>query len=394
MRAHANLKTWHVLDVKAIWIKEFAAALGRRVPVLGWLPCIENFGLLKNYEVAEAIPDPPLVARRFPLQRAFARRPFSWIAREDRRMFARLSRAADDPASPLIVTAPHYAPVAERWQGKVIYYVTDMLVAYGEDPRRIRAFDRRLCRRADLVCPNSQRIADYFTGEAGCSPEKIVVVPNATRAANLSAEVMLAPAALPPDATHLPRPVAGIIGNMAGNIDWELLEAAIEKTPWLSWLFVGPTTMAIEEEPQREARRRVTTRGGRVLFVGGKPYGELRDYARALDVAILPYRKREPTFSGSSTRYYEHLPTARPMVATRAFAELLDKEPLIRLVDTADEMRAALETLRATNFVDGFESARWQASLRGTWDARAATMIEALAARTAGRAASGELIYA
>ena len=33
----------------------------------------------------------------------------------------------------------------------------------------------------------------------------------------------------------------------------------------------------------------------------------LAAYARAFDVAVLPYRRVEPTYSGSSTRFYEHL---------------------------------------------------------------------------------------
>src|ERR1035438_206201 len=79
------------------------------------------------------------------------------------------------------------------------------------------------------------------------------------------------------------------------------------------------------------------SRGGRVVFTGGKRYGDLQAYARSLDVAFLPYqRRKEPTYSGSSTRFYEHLAACRPMISTRGFEELLHKEPLLRLVDRAD----------------------------------------------------------
>ena len=115
--------------------------------------------------------------------------------------------------------------------------------------------------------------------------------------------------------------------------------------------------------------------------MGRKPYGELQDYARALDVAVLPYRKKEPTFSGSSTRFYEHLAAGRPMVATRGFAELLEKEPLLTLVDTGAEIGDALEVLALRNFQDGQAEARWIASRTGTWEERARTMREALYSR-------------
>jgi hypothetical protein len=102
-----------------------------------------------------------------------------------------------------------------------------------------------------------------------------------------------------------------------------------------------------------------------------KPYGELQKYARCVDVAVLPYRKKEPTYSGSSTRFYEHLAAGRPMVATRGFAELLEKVPLVTLVDTPGQMSVALSELMAKGFQDGYELARWEASRKGTWEERA-----------------------
>ena len=72
---------------------------------------------------------------------------------------------------------------------------------------------------------------------------------------------------LPPVLEGLSRPVAGIIGNLAANLDWEF------------------------------------------------------------DVAILPYRFGEPNYSGSATRFYEHLAACRPMLATPNVAELQTKQP-------------------------------------------------------------------
>ena len=76
--------------------------------------------------------------------------------------------------------------------------------------------------------------------------------------------------------------------------------------------------MAIEELVYSDARNRVMA-SPQARFVGRKPYGELASYARAFDVAILPYRLCEPTYSGSSTRFYEHLAACRPMIASKGF---------------------------------------------------------------------------
>lgn len=366
---------WHVLDVRATWIKEFASALGRQVPTLGWLPQISNFGMLRNDEHEGLIADPPLRIRHFPLQRGFARVPISMLAREGSRIAKRIRQSSDDAlASVLICCSPHYVEVARRWPGPVIYYVTDLFVAWGESPNRIRALDRRMCAVADLVCPDSQRIADYLIDAANCSSGKIVVLPMATRAANLLSKPVLKPAALPEYIADLPRPVAGVLGNLASNINWLLLQDTIRQTPWLSWALIGPTEMPVVEPEQERARAALMSQRGRVRFTGHKPYGTLRDYARSFDVAVLPYRKVEPTYSGSSTRFYEHVATCRPMLATRGFEELLHKEPLLKLVDSASELVHELEILRSRNFRDGFEELRWRASQTETWEARASVM--------------------
>jgi glycosyltransferase involved in cell wall biosynthesis len=381
---------WQVLDVRAVWIKEFASALGRQVPTLGWLPRFSAASLIHNREEEFACDDPPLTIRSFPLQRGFARFPFKTLAQEKRRITRRLSEQTSSLSkSPLILTSPHYADVATEWTGPVIYYVTDFFPAYRNELQFIRALDTKMCEAATVVCPNSQRIADYLNREALCPIEKLVVVPNATRASNIFQSRPAGPGKLPADIADLPRPIAGVIGNLAENTDWILLRETIERTPWLSWVFVGPAEMAIRDPAQLERRSFLTNMHGRVRFVGEKPYGELKDYARSIDVAILPYKKREPTYSGSSTRFYEHLAACRPIIATRGFEELLRQEPLLRLLDNSYELTEVLECLHATSFSDGHEEQRRRASQNETWENRASKMIAALSDRLAiGRGAA------
>jgi len=243
--------------------------------------------------------------------------------------------------------------------------------------------EREMCQRASLVCPNSHRIADHLVRECGCAPAKILVLPNAVRRSNILASPAGSPSDLPADGADLPRPVAGIIGNMGTNVNWVLLEELAAATPWLSWLLVGPTSARIGDTSQSRARTRLLEARGNIRFVGSKQYGELKAYARAVDVAVLPYMKREPTFSGSSTRFYEHLAACRPILATDGFAELLDKEPLLRILKTPAEWLGALHELRDQQFRDGVEEQRWRQSQLETWEMRAQHLSEALLVRAA-----------
>ncbi|GAC1355871.1 MAG: hypothetical protein NVSMB3_01530 [Acidobacteriaceae bacterium] len=372
---------WQVLDVGSIWMREFGSALSRQAAMVAWAPVMSRFALFSDWERVVELKEPALTVRQFPLQRGYARESVRRLVRFEDRLLRRLERAAGSAGvaarSPLICSTPFYAPLAERWAGPVVYYSTDLTAEYeGVDGGQVRELDIRMCRVARAVCPNSTRIAEYFASEAGCDPAKITVVPNATRESNVADEPLLEPGALPEDVRDVPRPIAGVIGDLSGNMDWSVIADTMERTPELNWVFVGPTTRTIADRLQNSGRERVMR--GRARFVGSKPYGELQRYARSFDVAVLPYRKKEPTYSGSSTRFYEHLTACRPMVATRGFAELMDKLPLLKLVDTGEEMAVALRELASVGFRDGLETARWEASRAGTWEERARTLRKTL----------------
>ena len=366
---------WQVLDVGSIWMREFGSALSRQAKTAAWAPVMSRFGVFSNWERTVEVKEPPLRVREFPLQRGYSREPLRRLVRFESAMLERLERATEGAPerSPLICSTPFYAPVAERWPGPVVYYSTDLTAEYDSLKRgQVHGLDRRMCRVARSVCPNSARIAEYLVNEAGCEASKITIVPNATRESNVAAEALLEQGPLPEDVRDMARPIAGVIGELSGNMDWSVIADAMERTPELNWLFVGPTTRTIADREQNSGRERVMR--GRARFAGPKPYGELQAYARSFDVAVLPYRKKEPTYSGSSTRFYEHLSACRPMVATRGFAELMEKVPLLMLVDTGVEMAAALNELGAKGFRDGLERERWLASRTGTWEQRARTL--------------------
>jgi glycosyltransferase involved in cell wall biosynthesis len=375
----ASPEMWHILTESSVPVAEFALALSRSTDVVSWLPSMSLFGILRKGTQSSVSEESSRLRKvHFPLQRGYSRFSSGPLFQSFSKIEGLLSLESRAPErSALVCTTSFWAPVAQLWPGPIIYYATDFTFAYeGLRSGRVRSADRALCRIADLVCPNSANLASYFLDQCYCPPDRIVVLPNATRAANIRSLPCSFPDPLPGDVPPLPRPIAGVIGNMAGNVDWTLLRNTIEHSPRYSWLFVGPTSMAIRDRRERAARTTVM-RSGRACFIGPKPYQDLFRYARALDVAVMPYRKLEPTYSGSATRFYEHLAAGRPILATRSVEELLHKQPLLHLVDGWAELVRELERLRKEP-QDGHEETRRLASQSETWEARAQTMVEAL----------------
>lgn len=375
-RRSDSTRTWHILQISAALDEELASALSESVPVLGWKPQSQLLsGWLHLPTRSPESHSPSLQFHYFGRMPGYARPYLSSLARLGPSVCRKIASAASDKERDvLICTTPFVAPVAEHWKGPVVYWLTDRIADYTSAGHiDVPALDKRLCARADLVCPNSERLRDYLVQDAGCSHAKTHVTPNAVRAANLLPQPLLRARDLPQAASHRKRPVAGVLGNMGANLDWLLLLQAVQQTPWLTWLFVGPVGNDVGDPAHLQAREEVQ-HCRNACFVGAKPYGELVHYARGIDVAVLPYFQREPTFSGSSTRFYEHLAACRPIVATRGFAELLEKEPLVRLVSDANEMVAALQSLQQSEFSDGHETLRWKESYRNTWQVRAQTM--------------------
>lgn len=372
---------WNILDTRSVWMREFAAALADQEVVRCWHPEYQNVALGRTQDIVRRHADPGLIEHHFPLQRGyghpFAGRLLPWERAVTRMLEDRSPSPVNDV---LICTAPYYAPIAERWLGKVVYYSTDLTKLYdGANAAHVINLDRRMCRVATAVCPNSERIAHYLKSEALCSPEKITVIPNATRAQNVAERPLVQPEPLVADIADLPRPVIGVIGNLADNIDWTLLNDGVRRVPNVSWVFVGPTNSPMQNRVQADLRAELLKVESRVRFLGSRPYGQLQSYARCFDAALIPYQNVEPTISGSATRFYEHLAACRPILATRAHGELLKKEPLLTLVSSGEELQATIETLRAQGFQDGLETLRWQVSRSETWANRATSLVNATA---------------
>lgn len=110
---------------------------------------------------------------------------------------------------------------------------------------------------------------------------------------------------MPEDMAHIPRPIAGYMGEI-NSLDIELLEFLARRNPGVSFVFIGDiyADMArVQALPN-------------VHFLGKRPYRVLPDYLRGFDVCCLYYRT-DATFNNyrNPKKLLEYMATGKPIVS-------------------------------------------------------------------------------
>lgn len=301
---------------------------------------------------------PQLPFRRLPgigwLNRGFGR----WAVRRAMR------RAGIDAAISWFVV-PHPGFLAHRLGERLcVYYCIDDYAAHpGVDAVQIARSDAELTRCADLVfvAPpallEAKRRANPATHFAPHGVD-----------AELFARALDPQLPLPEVAAALPRPVIGFFGLLAPWIDIELLAWLARQRPQWSFLLVG------HEKTDVSALQGLAN----VHRVGPQPYDSLPRWAKSFDVAMIPYRLNQQVRNANPLKLREYLAAGRRVVTVRN-PEIERFGAWLRIADSREEfLRAIEESLQPEPQAVTQERVR---AMQGcTWDARAAEVLEIVAA--------------
>ncbi len=113
--------------------------------------------------------------------------------------------------------------------------------------------------------------------------------------------------AVPAPAANLPHPVIGYFGLLADWIDLEMIAWLAAQRPGWTFLLVGQAKTDIRQLQGLS----------NVVMVGPQPYESLPGWARAFDVAIIPYRMNRQVQNANPLKLREYLATGRPIVSVR-----------------------------------------------------------------------------
>jgi glycosyltransferase involved in cell wall biosynthesis len=246
-----------------------------------------------------------------------------------------------------------------------IYQAVDDYAAYrrGWEEQEIE-----LLKRVHHVCAVSSALAEKFIRVAGLGPEKISVLPNA-----IAAEWI--PPQVPSLQLNRSRPLAGVLGRVSSRLRLDWLAEAIERTPWLDWLFAGDIEDAELEAADRPVLRQILKHPC-CRFTGRQSQAQLAAHASTIDLAVIPYSERSVNPLASPARFFLHLAFGRPILVTPGCRQLEEFSPLVVQCTSPTVMVAQLERLKDCNFDDGLLSKRWEAAHQHTWDIRANSLIE------------------
>ena len=250
---------------------------------------------------------------------------------------------------------PHPGFLANAFgESAVVYYCIDDYAALPDvDARAITDLDAHLTHQADQVFVASSRM---LQAKQRLKPST-VLAPHGVDVALFGAasDPRLAIAA---GARDLPRPVIGFYGLIEDWIDLDLIADLAERRPQWTFLMIG--RVAVDFGRSRHAPN--------VVFAGPQPYHSLPSWAKAFDVAIIPYRLTRQVVNSAPLKLREYLATGKPVVAVPA-PEIERFAGLVRVALGPDQFVAEIEEALAHD-TGADRARRIAAASTMTWDAR------------------------
>jgi glycosyltransferase involved in cell wall biosynthesis len=256
---------------------------------------------------------------------------------------------------------PHPGFLANAFdEAVVVYYCIDDYAALPDvDVRALSEMDAHLTSVADQVFVASSRMLHakrHLNASTAFAPHGVDVALFRT-----ASDPRLS---IAPGARNLRRPVVGFFGLIEQWIDLDLIVALAERRPRWTFLMVG--RLAVDPGRLKALPN--------VVLAGPQPYRSLPRWAKAFDVAIIPYRLTRQVVNSAPLKLREYLATGKPVVAVPA-PEIVRFAGLVRIARAPEQFIGAIEeALFNDNDVD--RARRIDATSSMTWDARVAEVVE------------------
>ncbi|MBU9355014.1 glycosyltransferase [Burkholderia multivorans] len=297
---------WRVLYVESVGLRSPKFRSGKdwgRIWRRLWKGVRSNFVAPQQRELNIWVLSPLMIPAKhhWPLVRRFNQKLLRWsIARFTRRHS--IYRPLVWTYHPFMLDA-----VRDMDRAALVYHCVDDLAAIpGVDVPAYRSAQQDLLKQCDSVFTTAAALRDQ------CLPfnPNTYFFSNVVDADHFGRALESGP--VPPDLADISgvRLVYhGVLSDF--KVDFRLVLAAACARPEWQWIFIGD-----EREGQRSELIAQLKRLPNVHFLGYRPYEELPDYLRAMDVGLLPTLLNDYTRSMFPMKFFEYVAAGLPVVAT------------------------------------------------------------------------------
>jgi glycosyltransferase involved in cell wall biosynthesis len=258
---------------------------------------------------------------------------------------------------------PHPGFLAKQLGEKltVFYCIDEYSKLPDVDATAVQEMDDQLTTAADIVFACSQKLVEghrSLNANIHLSPHGVDT--------ELFALAASPDTQIPEEAKGLSRPIIGFWGLLDRWVDLAILEDIARARPEWTILLIGRVAV------DTAALRRMPN----VVFAGTKPYSQLPNWAKAMDVCILPFTRTSLMVQSSPLKLREYLAAGKPTVAVPLPETML----LGRAVYTAEDGPGFVRAIDEALAADSPELAAFrQKTVEGnTWDATVTNVLDKL----------------
>ena len=174
----------------------------------------------------------------------------------------------------------------------------------------------------------------------------------------------------------LPTPIAGFFGAFSDWLDFAWMEAAADRFPGWSFVYIGREGFA--KATARERWKAFSSRPNVHVFPQA-PLPKLAQYLAQMDVCIMPFQDVPVARSMNAVKIYEYLSAGKPVVAASLpETEHLSDLGLIATYKTHEESFHLLEQAARTGTAGEAVRARLEFAAKNTWAERLDELSAAL----------------
>lgn len=358
---------------KAGWRVLYVESVGLRAPKVGsgtdWSRILKRLwrGLRGPRQVEDRIwVYAPLVVpfrHNHPWVRAFNQ---GWLSRTIGR-FMRHQRFR----LPMVWTYHPYMLETRAWlngdpvtaTGKLVYHCVDDLAAIpGIDAQAFDHEERALLAQADAVFTTAQALYD----KCSVHNNNVHNLPNVVDFGHFARAHE--PGPIPVDLSTIPHPRLAYVGALSDfKVNFGLLRDVASARPDWHIVLIGS-----EREGQRDPQLAILASLPNVHLLGHRPYHQLPDYLRGMDVGLLPTHVNDYTRSMFPMKYFEYLAAGLPVVSTPlAFTE--QQRAGLKVAGQAEGFRLAIAEQLAHGRFNRTQSERMVGE--HTWGSRLKVML-------------------